>query len=91
MKGGNEFVFKSKLTRKDGTFYEIYNQFYKGIKVEETIYILDFKDGKLRKASGKFVPISILDTTLKITPTEASKTYAKYLKLKNTEELQFIS
>jgi len=60
MKGGNEFVLKCKLTRKNGTYYEIYNQFYKGIKVDETIYILDFKDGKLRKANGQFVNISVL-------------------------------
>jgi len=91
MKGGNEFVFKTKLTRKNGTYYEIYKQFYKGIKVDEAIYILDFKDGKLRKANGQFVKISDLDTTLKITPEEASKSYAEYLNITKTEELKFVS
>ena len=68
-----------------------FKQFYKGIKVEKGMYVLDYRDGKIRKANGYLVRISDLDTIPKITPEEASKSYAEYLNIKKTEELKFVS
>jgi len=48
----NEFVLKNKVERKDGSYYVQYRQFYNGVSVEEGIYILHFRNGKMEKANG---------------------------------------
>ncbi len=90
MKDQNKFISKNKVERKDGSHYEGYRQVYNGINVEGGIYILHFRNGKLEKANGHFVNVSGLDTTPKLTPEEACKSYATYRHLADSIPLDFL-
>jgi bacillolysin len=90
MKDQNKFISKNKIERKDGSYFEGYRQVYNGINVEGGIYILHFRNGKLEKANGHFVNVSGLDTSPKLTPEEASKSYATYRQLVDSIPLDFL-
>lgn len=81
---------KNKTGRKDGSYYLHYRQHCKGIEVEGGIYILHFSKGKLTKANGHYVNTTRIDTSPKLTPSEASKSYAEYLKIPNDVPVKFI-
>ena len=90
IKEQNEFELKTKIVRKDGSYYEQYRQFYNGIKVEGGIYILHFWNGRMGKANGHYVNVNGLDTSPKLTPEEASKCYANYLHVPDSVPLDFL-
>jgi len=90
IQGQDEFVQKNKTERKDGSYYLHYRQFCKGIEVEGGIYILHFSKNKLTKANGHYVNTTGIDTSPKLTPDEASKSYAEYLKIPNDVPVKFL-
>jgi len=85
----NRFIEKNRLERKDGSFYVQYRQYYKGVSVEDGIYILHFRNGKIEKANGHYVNITELDTSPKLKPYEACKSYCEYLQLPNSAHTDF--
>jgi len=86
----NIFVKKNKFDRKDGSYYVQYRQFYKGVSVEDGIYILHFRNGKIEKANGHYLNITKLDTSPKLTPDEACEFYTKYLLVSDSVTVDFL-
>lgn len=86
----DEFVMKSKREGKQGSTYEHYRQFYKGVEVEGGLFILHFKNGKLAKANGHYVNTDGVDPSPELTPDEAAKSYADYLQIPDVTTLKFI-
>ncbi len=77
VKANNTFVRNQEIRLEKGD--ESFNQFYKGIKVENAGYTFHYdENGKIRYAHGNYVDISNLDTNPTISKEDASKAFAKY-------------
>lgn len=58
---------------------DTYEQYYKGLKVEDAGYTFHYdKNGSMRYAHGNYVDISNLDTKPAINEEDAAKAFAKY-------------
>jgi Zn-dependent metalloprotease len=76
-KDGNQFVRNEsiRIDKKNETF----EQYYKGIKVENAGYTFHYdENGSMRYAHGRYVDISNLDTKPIISKEEAAKAFAVY-------------
>ncbi|MGD9977862.1 MAG: M4 family metallopeptidase [Bacteroidales bacterium] len=58
----DDLVYKSEFTDDLGETHQIYQQFYKGIKVESGIYKMHTKNGMIKAISGNFVKSDIIST-----------------------------
>lgn len=77
VKDGNQFVRNEsiRIDKKNETF----EQYYKGIKVENAGYTFHYdENGSMRYAHGRYVDISNLDTKPIISKEEAAKAFAVY-------------
>jgi Zn-dependent metalloprotease len=55
-----------------------YIQYYKGIEVEQSLVRLHYKNGKLMRFLGEYVPISNFDTTCSISRNMAKQIYNQH-------------
>jgi Zn-dependent metalloprotease len=62
--------------------HEHYDQYYKGVKVDDAGYNLHFKDGKLYFANGNFVKVESLNASPFMTNEEALISFLNSKKLK---------
>jgi Zn-dependent metalloprotease len=86
----DQFVLKNKRDQKIGLYTEHYKQFYQGIEVDGGIFILQFKNGKLKKANGHYIDTKGIDPFPKLTPDDAAKSYASYLQIPDVSALKFL-
>ncbi len=86
----DQFVLKNKRDQKIGLYTEHYKQFYQWIEVDGGIFILQFKNGKLKKANGHYIDTEGIDPFPKLTPDDAAKSYASYLQIPDVSALKFL-
>ncbi len=86
----DEFILKNKIEREDGSYYEHYRQFYREVEVEDGLFILHFNNGKLTKANGHYVNTAGVDASPKLTPEEASESYAGSLQIPAATPVKFL-
>lgn len=78
MKANDSFV-RNKSIRLDGG-NETFEQYYKGIKVENAGYTFHYdENGFMRYAHGNYVNVSDIDVRPAISKEDASKAFAKYI------------
>jgi Zn-dependent metalloprotease len=71
--------FKEVTHKEKNNFkHERFDQYYKGIKVDDAEYSFHYKNGKMFFAQGHFVKIDDLDVTPKISPEEAKVCFTNY-------------
>lgn len=76
VKTNNTFVMNRNVILEKG--HETYEQFYKGIKVEDAGYTFHYdEDGHIKYAHGNYVDISSLDINPSISKDDAAKAFAK--------------
>lgn len=77
VKTNNTFVMNRNVILEKG--HETYEQFYKGIKVEDAGYTFHYdEDGHIKYAHGNYVDISSLDINPSISKDDAAKAFAKF-------------
>ena len=77
VKANNTFVRNQEIRLEECD--ESFDQFYKGIKVENAGYTFHYdENGNIRYAHGNYVDISTFDITPSISKEDASKAFAKY-------------
>jgi len=86
----DKFVLKNQREQKNGSYTEHYKQFYRGVEVDGGIFILQFKNGKLKKANGHYIDTEGIDPLPKLTPDDAAKSYASYLQIADISALKFL-
>lgn len=74
------YKFKEKPGSYNHSKYknETYQQYYKGIKVENARYSFHYKNDTLQYANGNFIEIEEIDVIAYISPIEARDIFAKY-------------
>lgn len=77
----DEFKLKPHKRNRKGFKNERYEQFYKGIKVENASYTFHFKDDTLVYAHGNYVRIIDVNTKPTLSPDEAKANFAKFKKI----------
>jgi Zn-dependent metalloprotease len=76
-RANNTFVRNKKIRLDKG--HETFDQYYKGIKVEDAGYTFHYdKNGNMRYAHGNYVDITDLDIIPAISKEDAAKSFAKY-------------
>lgn len=77
VKENNTFIKNQKIRLEKG--HETFEQFYKGIPVENAGYTFHYdENGLMRYAHGKYVDIQNLDINPTINEEDASKAFAKF-------------
>lgn len=74
----DEFRKKPRKEKREEFIHEHFDQYYKGIKVDDAGFTLHYKNGKLFYANGHYVKINDLDTTPTIAPEKAKDCFANY-------------
>ena len=87
----NEFELKRIRNKEDGSYSELYKQYYNKIEVEGGIFILLFNQDKLTKATGHYIPTKGINPIPRVTPKDAANAYASYLQLPDTNTLRYNS
>ncbi|MDM1062237.1 M4 family metallopeptidase [Empedobacter falsenii] len=82
----SEFVSFNSHTDNSGFERERFQLYYKGIPVENSIYITHTKNNKLKALNGKFSRVENLDTTPTLSPEDAKNKALNHL-LKNYPSL----
>ena len=70
VKGDDSFVCHNVLAKEEHRRHDLYEQYYKGIKVAGCGYVVHYKDGFVSYAHGSYIPIKDID--VKPTISEAS-------------------
>jgi len=78
-KEGDEFRLKSEETDKQGITHKKFQQYYKGIKVDNAEYLLHGKDGEIEVINGDFQVIEIKTTKPSITERQALEKALEYV------------
>ncbi|MHB1148302.1 MAG: M4 family metallopeptidase [Lutibacter sp.] len=71
LKNDDKLVFTKSEKDKLGFIHEKYQQFYKDVKVDFATPILHIKNGEITSLSGEFYQIETLNTTPKLSESEA--------------------
>ena len=74
----NDFVSTPRKSSIKGMNVERYQQYYKGVKVDNAHYTFHYIDGKMSNIHGNYVPIHNLDVTPSISGQKAIELYASY-------------
>ena len=77
----DEFVKVNQKQRNKNFAHDHYDQYYKGIKVDEGGYNLHFEKNRLYLAHGNFIKIKSLDIKPTITKEDAKLAFANYKKI----------
>lgn len=91
MKSEDTFEKHVLKSHNPETSHEVYEQFYKGIRVASGSYVFHYKNGRITRIRGEFIPIDDLNTTPSITKEEAMLAFAKYKGIPRDSVLGFSS
>ncbi|MDR1112248.1 MAG: M4 family metallopeptidase, partial [Bacteroidales bacterium] len=75
----------------DHLFSYSYMQHYKGIEVEGSSMRLHYKNGRLFRFTGHYLPLTDFDTTCSITPAAAADVYRRHYALPDSPALTFLT
>jgi len=87
----DEFRKKPRKEKREEFIHEHFDQYYKGIKVDDAGFTLHYKNGKLFYANGHYVKINDLDTTPTIAPEKAKDCFANYKSIPSDSIADFIA
>lgn len=74
----DEFVQVPHTSKREGFIHDRFDQYYKGIRVDEAGYNFHYKDGQMYFANGHYVQVSNLDATPHIGIDKAIDVFLKY-------------
>lgn len=80
-KSTDDFVVERSTKAKNGMFFERYQQYYRGVKVEDGHYSFRFKDNRMKVANGHYIDVADINPVPSISKEEAIKYYASSLGL----------
>ena len=74
----DEFRRIPRKEKKEEFLHEHFDQYYKGIKVDDAGYNFHYKNGKMFYAHGHYVKVNDLNATPTVTPEKAKDCFAIY-------------
>ena len=87
----DDFVMNRSKKASNNMSFERYQQYYKGVKVEDGHYNFRLKSNKMKVVTGHYVDVSNIDPTPSISESDAIKMYVSYLGVKSEEVVNSIS
>ena len=90
-KATDDFVLNRSKKASNDMSFERYQQYFKGVKVEDGHYNFRLKNNKMKVVTGHYVDVSNIDPIPTITESEAIKMYALYLGVNRDELVNSIS
>ena len=80
-KPAEDFVVVWSTKAKNGMTFERYQQYYRGVKVEDGHYSFRYKDNRMKVANGHYIDVADINPVPSISKEEAIKCYASSLGL----------
>lgn len=74
----DEFRKIPRKEKREEFIHEHFDQYFKGIKVDDAGYAFHYKNGKMFYAHGHYVKINDLDATPTVAPEKAKDCFANY-------------
>ena len=75
----DDFIMNKSSTSVNGMSYERYQQYYKGVKVEDGHYNFRFQNGRMKVVTGHYVDIPNINPMPTISEEEAIRIYANQM------------
>lgn len=90
-KVNDEFRKIPRKEKKKEFIHEHFDQYYKGIKIDDAGYNFHYKNGKMFYAHGHYVKVDDLEVTPTVTPEKAKDCFANYIGIPTDSVADFIA
>ena len=87
----DSFVTRELKSHEKTTRHEICDQYYNGVKVAGGGYVFHYKNGKMTRARGEYIPIKELNTKPSISKEEAMLAFADYKGISKERVIDYYS
>lgn len=87
----DSFVARELKSHDKTTRHEVCEQYYKGVKVAGGGYVFHYRNGKMTRARGEYIPIKDLNTKPSISKEDAMLAFADYKGISKERVIDYYS